>query len=64
MADLRVTYYERRPDSGSLEEAGTEEFDANTSPQAAQQALEAAERWISVDRRHRSYRIERLLPPD
>ena len=64
MADVVVTYYERLPESGSLEEAGSEKFDANTSPQAAQEALEAAERWISTDRRHRSYRIERLLPPD
>ena len=64
MADMRVTYYERRHESSSLEEVGSEEFDANTSPQAAQLALEAAERWISADRRNRSYRIERLLPPD
>ncbi len=54
MADMRVTFYERRPESGSLYEVKSEEFDANTSPRAAQLALEAAERWISVDRRGRS----------
>jgi hypothetical protein len=64
MADLLLTYFERDVESGSLEEAGREEFDANTSPEAARQALEAGEEWASADRRNRSYRIERLLPPD
>ncbi|HEX3831570.1 MAG TPA: hypothetical protein VHW04_06335 [Solirubrobacteraceae bacterium] len=64
MADLHVTYYERTGDDSRLVERGREEFEAATSPRAAQLALEAAERWIEPDRRNRTYRIERLLPPD
>ncbi len=64
MADLRVTYFERQLDSGLLEEVGSEDFEDNTAPLAAQRALDAAEKWIDPDRRNRSYRIDRLLPPD
>jgi hypothetical protein len=64
MADLRVTYFERQLDSGLLEEVGSEDFEDNTAPLAAQRALDAAEKWTDPDRRNRSYRIDRLLPPD
>jgi hypothetical protein len=64
MADLHVTYYERIEDDGQLVERGREAFEAGTAPQAAQLALAAAERWIEADRRNRTYRIDRLLPPD
>lgn len=64
MADLRVTYFERQLDSGLLEEVGSEDFEDNTAPLAAERALDAAEKWIVPDRRNRSYRIDRLLPPD
>lgn len=63
VAELLVTYLERG-ERGALAQRGTETFQAATAPQAGQLALEAAERWIETDRRNRSYRIERLLPPD
>lgn len=64
MADLHVTYSDRTEDDGQLVERGREAFEAGTSRQAAQLALAAAERWTVPDRRNRTYRIERLLPPD
>jgi len=64
MATLRVTYLDRRSDSGALEEVGHEEFEDHTSPEAADRALEAAQKWIESDLRNRSYRIDRLLPPE
>jgi hypothetical protein len=41
-----------------------EDFEDNTAAQAAQRALDAAEKWIEPDRRNRTYRIHRLLPAD
>ena len=60
MADLRMTYLEREESSGRLAKVD----DEATSRQAAELALVAAEAWIEPDRRNRSYRIDRLLPPD
>jgi hypothetical protein len=64
MAEMRVTYFERDETSGSLEEVTREQFSSKTSKRAARAALEAAERWIEPSRRNRTYRIDRLLPPD
>jgi hypothetical protein len=64
MAEMRVTYYERHEPEGVLEEVQHEEFNAKTSRQAVRAAAESAERWIEPSRRTRTYRIERLLPPD
>jgi hypothetical protein len=64
MATLRVTYVERLPGSGLPEDVRHEEFEDHTSPEAAKRALEAAEKWIESDHRNRSYRIDRLLPPE
>jgi hypothetical protein len=64
MAEIRVTYYERDESAGVLAEVSHEEFDARTAKQAMLAAVESAERWIGPDRRTRTYRIERLLPPD
>ena len=61
---MRVTYYERDESEGALAEVRHEEFRGRTSKHAVLAAVESAERWIGPDRRGRTYRIERLLPPD
>ena len=61
---MRVTYYERDEYEGALAEVSHEQFKGRTSKQAVLAAVESAERWIGPDRRTRTYRIERLLPPE
>jgi hypothetical protein len=61
MPEMRVTDYEGDESEGLLSEVSHEEIKGRTSEQAVLAAVEAAERWIGLNRRTRAYRTNRFL---